>query len=192
MADWGDIEDAIHAWIVAGSGLNASQVIWATQDGPQPQSRPFVTIRIGDLIALGAHDEAIIVDHTGDLTPPDPGEELEERVVGVREFGVSVQVFSDAKVGAASGRYYASRIQTALALPAVRFALNEVGLSPFDAGRVREISAILDSAFEARFLLEARFYVVEELSEYETYISHVEVTDEGAEPDVTYMLDIEE
>lgn len=38
------VESAIHAWVVAGSGLAASQVIWAGQNGPRPAA-PMIEMR---------------------------------------------------------------------------------------------------------------------------------------------------
>lgn len=42
---WSTIEDAIHDWIAAGSGLANDHVIWADQGGPRPVG-PYIAMRL--------------------------------------------------------------------------------------------------------------------------------------------------
>jgi len=183
MTSWNLIEDAIRKWVRDASRLADGQVIWSDQDGPRPLG-VFITIRLGDLLPLGAVDEtATDYDPTGG-----PGEEIVTTVRGVREFPVSIQCFGTDTVGRDTARALLSRVQTALGLPSVREALGTVGLSPFDAGQVRNLSVILDAQFEGRALLEVRFYVVEEMTERTTYISTVEVTDESTDRTFTVTV----
>lgn len=170
-ANWTAIEDAIRAWVKTGSGLADAKVIWADQTGARPAG-PFVTIRIGDLLALGAVDE---VEELTDLGRP-AGQEVEQRVVGLREFPVSVQAFGPAVAGAGTAREYLSKVQTALALPSVRDALEAAGVSSFDQGVVRTVNELVGTKYEGRAILECRFYLLESVSEFSGYIETVEAT----------------
>lgn len=52
--NWSTIEDALHAWIVSGSGLAASRVIWSGQSGPRPAD-PWISMRVSTIRRIG-HD----------------------------------------------------------------------------------------------------------------------------------------
>lgn len=54
------IEDAIHAWVVAGSGLAAGSVIWSMQAGPRPPA-PYIAMRIANVTPIG-HDWADVTE----------------------------------------------------------------------------------------------------------------------------------
>lgn len=54
------IEQAIAAWVKAGSGLATGQVIWAQQAGPRPAT-PYIALRISDETPIG-HDWADVVE----------------------------------------------------------------------------------------------------------------------------------
>jgi len=49
---WTTVEDAIQAWIVAGSGLAADHVIWSDQGGPRPVGQ-YVAMRVSILANRG-------------------------------------------------------------------------------------------------------------------------------------------
>lgn len=51
-ANWSSVENAIAAWVFAGSGLATGQVAWARQVGKRPPSPPWISMRI---IALPPH-----------------------------------------------------------------------------------------------------------------------------------------
>ena len=51
-ATWNAMEDAIHAWVVAGSGLPATSVRWAQQTDPRPAG-PYISVRIRSLRPVG-------------------------------------------------------------------------------------------------------------------------------------------
>lgn len=53
-ATWNAMEDAIHAWVVAGSGLPATSVRWAQQTDPRPAG-PYISVRLRSLRGVG-HD----------------------------------------------------------------------------------------------------------------------------------------
>lgn len=50
--DWDDALDAMHAWAVGGSGLDAQHVAWGDQDVARPEA-PAVILRISNISPLG-------------------------------------------------------------------------------------------------------------------------------------------
>ncbi len=185
--NWEDIEKALCAWVRTGSGLSTQKVIRADQTGNRPD-RPFITVRVGDLLPVGAVDSA---DWEFD-EDADPGAEIVESVRGQREFSVEIQAFSAAALGANQAREYLSKVQTALGLSSVRTALHAVGITPFDLGRITSVPAILDTTWEGRAILTVRFYAEEQVTATTTYIGTVEVTNEEPDPDQTFTVTIEE
>lgn len=174
---WEPIEDAIHAWVVASTGLAAERVIWADQNADAPDN-PFVSIRIGDLVPVGAVDETVEV-HRPELPA---GSDLEQRVSGVRDFTVALQAFTDETHGSASARALLGRAQMGLRRPSLRAALHEAGLVPWDdAGAVQNLTALDVADFEGRAVLSVRFYVREEELEYVSWIGSVTATPAGTE-----------
>lgn len=176
---WATVETAIQNWVETASGLADNKVIWADQDGGR-QATPYMTIRMGDLVAVGTGDEVEqIFDEEADA-----GEEIEHRIHGQRELHVTVQAFGPV-VGASSARALLSKVQAALSLPSVRETLRAAGLTAFDAGKIQNISALLGADFEGRAVLDVRFYIAESVSEFTTYIEHVEVTDTSTDETFT-------
>ena len=169
---WATIENALRAWVKTGSGYADSKIIWVDQNGPRP-ANDFITLRIGDLVSLGAVDELRV---TTNLANPN-GSEIVLEVNGLREFTLSIQAFNTATVSTSTSREVLSKVQAALKLPSVRALLNAAGLGPFDMGSVKNISALLQTKFEARAILETRFYVNETVSENTGYINTVTLVD---------------
>lgn len=60
-ATWTAIEDAIHAWVVAGSGLPATSVLWEGQGAPRPAGA-FVSMRLSSIESRG-HDWIQVEDN---------------------------------------------------------------------------------------------------------------------------------
>jgi hypothetical protein len=168
MTSWAALEDSIRTWVVASTGLPAADVIWAEQTGARPLTGAFATLKLGALIPLGAVDEVV---SNYDATRP-AHQEIELQVRALRECGISAQFFSPEVTGNTSARAYAQKAQSGLALPSVRAALADVGLSPFDRGSVQVLNALIGTKWEARALLEPRFYVMLTDSEFTTWIEH--------------------
>ncbi len=51
--DWDAITNAMHAWVVACSGLSDQKVVWGQQDAPRPEA-PAITLRISNISELGS------------------------------------------------------------------------------------------------------------------------------------------
>ncbi len=50
--DWVAVQAALHSYVVAGSGLSASQVVWGQQDAPRPEG-PSIVMRFSNLAEQG-------------------------------------------------------------------------------------------------------------------------------------------
>jgi hypothetical protein len=173
---WEPIEDAIFDWVVAGTGLPEERVQWADQNADQPDN-PSVSIRVGDLVPVGAVDE-VQHEHRPELPA---GADLETRTSGVREFAVSLQAFTDETHGSQSARALLVGAQGGLRRPALRSALHAAGLVPVDdAGPVQNLSALDVADFEGRAVLTVRFAVREEALEYGSWIATVTAEPAGA------------
>ncbi len=173
-------EDAIWAWVQAATGLPEGSVVWADQNDAQ-RARPFVTLRIGDHLQVGAVDA---VQSYTDLTRP-AGQEVELRVEALRDFAVTVQAFTSQTHGTPSARTLLQRVQTALGLPSVREALRAAELVPYDAGSVINLSALDVADFEGRASLGVRFYTADTASEYVGYMAQATITDQTGDGVIT-------
>ncbi len=170
---------ALRAWVLSpkASNLAANKVIWSEQ-GNVALDEPYLTMRLGDLTPLGACDEE---SHTYD-EDADPEEEITLAITGRRVLPVTLQAFGvDSDV-------LLSRVQTALGLPSLSEALNDAGLSAFDLGKVQNTTALFETEFEPRALLEVLFYVGESVSETTTFVETVAVTNEIPTPDTTFTV----
>lgn len=166
MPTWTTVENALRAWVRAGSGLSEAAVLWAEQMGARPEGA-FASLRIGELTPeRGAPDE---VQAITDLAA-DPGEEIELRVNGRRELTVSVQLFG-APVTGTTALAILANVQAALALPSVVTALELAGLTVANIGAPLNVTAIKGTAFEGRAVLNVRFRTLVSLSEFTGYIS---------------------
>lgn len=168
---WAAIQDGLREWVRDGAGLADGKVIWADQSGPRP-AMPFADLRIGPSVPLGAVDE--LSDDT-DLGRAN-GQEIELRANGIREFHVTVRLFTAGTLDDTAARALLARAQLALTLPTKRDALEAAGVTVFDRGAVENLSALKDAKFEGRAMLTIGCYTIESLSEYVGYIDSVEAT----------------
>lgn len=164
-------ENAVHDWVVKGSGFPPHKVVWSDQDGIG-LDLPYITLEETDLLTLGSTDQ------TRTEFDPDAvaGEEITTTVEGPREFGVVVLAVTSKVTGDDSARSVLARVQTALSLPSVADAMDVVGVSCFDRGRVLHTKSIEGTGITSRARLEPRFYRVEGASEKTTYIEEVQGT----------------
>lgn len=181
--NWATYEGALREWVLEASGLAAGSIIFAEQDGPRPTA-PFAVIRVGDIHALGAVDTN---DSTYDPYAPE-GEEMVETTRGQREVTVTVQAFTASAIGGGSARALLSKVQTALNSRAIRDVLHEAGLTCFDRGSISVIPAILDTRWEGRAVLTARFYLEETVTYATGYITQTELTDQSVTPEETVLV----
>jgi hypothetical protein len=161
MGVWSTTEQAIFNWVSAAipAGPPTYSVIFAEQQGSVFEG-PFITIRLGDPIALGCVDDPTYTSNTN----PAPND-VTFQVAGVREFGVTLQAFAGRGqvTGDYSPRAVLSAVRQNLEFPSVRYTLQHfAGLSPFDdRGPVRNVATEKGTIFEPRSVWECRFYVNE-------------------------------
>lgn len=163
-------ENALRAWVRTVSKLPDTQVVWADQDLTRLKGQ-FITMRMGDLSALGSADE---VTHDFD-EEREAGQEIEITVNGQRSFVLSLQCFGE---GEYSAKGVLSRLKTSLSLPSVLSLFETAGLGCYDTGPIQNITALLDTTFEPRAAMEAYFYCSEVVSERNTFVETVEVLNE--------------
>lgn len=161
---------AVHAWVVAGSGLAADRVIWSGQNGPRPAA-PWISLSITQV-------DAPKVDWR-DVRPaasPSAGRELTASTRGVRAASLSIQAFSPAGVGLLAPTSLLEAVRLAATLPSVREALGGAGVGVADLGSVRDVGGVLGgSVFEPRAHVDVRLNLVVQLSEPMTYIGQVSI-----------------
>jgi hypothetical protein len=181
---WETVEDAIHAWVTAGSGLDASKVIWSQQGGERPKA-PYISLRIRSIRQIG-QDWLKIQDATAPVTA---GSEIKHLAQGQREVGLSLQCFAST---AQSGMAAASLLESARAsarLPTIHQALSDAGVGILQSEPVQSIDGFLgDSQFEPRAVLELRLMLASEVSEFSTYIETVEIENEITDTEFTVTL----
>jgi hypothetical protein len=164
VALWSQVEAAILSWVQAAVPPTWA-VVFAEALTGQPQGNT-VTIKLGDVLALGAVDD--------EITSAD-GSTVTEN--GMREFPVTLQAFAmqGLTTGDNSPRAVLSLVRQNLELPGPRQALWNAGLSPFDnRGPVRVVALAINTVFEPRAIWECRFYVVEQASASTSWISTVD------------------
>ena len=159
------VQDALRDWLLLSTGLAESAVIWADQSGGSPAGA-FATLRLSSILTLSPHD-----DSRHDFSDARPeGEEIERAVWGPRELVVGVQTYSPRVVGATSAFELARKAQTGLQRTDVRQALASAGLALIDAGAPRNVSTLLDTAFQGRMAFDVRFNASDEAVTRLTYI----------------------
>ena len=168
------VEDAINAWIAAGSGFDAdTNVIWAQQAAPRPAT-PYIALRM-TLLEQHGQDWYDIRD----AAVPAPGAEIDAVVRGVRKGTLNIACFGDAATGVNMPAMTLDNVMLAARLPSVRDALNiaQIGINGFSP--IRSIDGgPTATVFEPRAILDCRFNVPTEVAETLTYIELVEVTDQ--------------
>lgn len=165
-----DIKQALRTWIRNISRLADDKIVWSEQDVSR-LSGQFITMRLGDLTALGSADE---VTHDYDATR-DAGQEIEITVNGQRSLVLSLQCFGEASQ---TPRSVLSTLKTSLSLPSVLDLFEAAGLSCYDTGPIQNITALLETIFEPRAAMEIYLYCSEIVSERTTFVETVTVEDE--------------
>jgi hypothetical protein len=174
-----DVENGIRRAVMLALQLDDAHVIWSDQDGIRPgQSVPsegmFATIRLDSPLPVETPYLVHVFDGARDH------QEFEQRVAVCKSIRSFVQVFggtpSGGTVGDVSAVAVASLMQTRLRLPSIRAVIKAAGLSVFDYGTVRNVSRILQTAFESRAAVELGWYFTETASEFTTYIAEAIIT----------------
>lgn len=164
-ANWTAIEDALHAWVVAGSKLAPQRVIWDRQNGTRPK-RPFVTLHRDGGTTAGLLDE----QRVRDADAPAPGAEITLETVAHSEFTLTVTAFTEDATGPDSALVLANRVRNSLSTESTLFALDEAGVAVIDRAPVLNLSDLLEVEIEGRAALDVRFRVGDGTEESATFI----------------------
>lgn len=186
--DWVTIEDAIHAWVVAGSGLDGANVIWANQDVPIPASGAYIMIRAtARPIGRGWLNYS--------TNPGEPaGEELIEEHNSMAEVEVQLTAFDGDATGASRGSNLIMRCRAYAQFSAQRALFKAAGWAPARWSDIQDISQIVGagggSLFEPRALASAFGFSSVNLQSTSTYIEIVEMVHETPDPDQNITIDL--
>lgn len=175
---WTAVENAIQAWVVAGSGLVGSKVIWAQQNSPRPDGT-YIALRVTYIRRLGLDWLDVL-----DSDPVTPGAEIRQIARGVRECTLNIQCYNGDPMGDNSATARLHSVVSYAKFPSLRNMLNAagVGLAHFES--VNSIDGFTGVAgiFEPRSTLDCTFFLASEVVETNTYIQAVQeigtVTDE--------------
>lgn len=170
MIDFPAIENAVHAWIVAATGLPATSVYWEGQSLAQPQ-RPYATITLRSLQALDSEDARVLPAST--VPVPDPPEQL----TGMRRVIFGINVYTQSQLGNAGALSLAHKIVDSLMLDSIRAGLDaaNIGIGPVS-------SIILVPSVEnkltptPRATFDVDLYVVSEATQVREWANTVGVT----------------
>lgn len=182
-------ENAIHAWVVATSGLSAERVLWAEQACPLPADGRYVSLRFLDVRQRGQAGATV-----RDAASPAPGAEIEHVVQAVGRATLSVQVFAGLPAGsplAPSGpRSVADAIRLGSWRPSVRTALNAGGVGILGFSAVQSLDGAAGGLFEARATMTVELSLVTEIVETGTFIERVQVESEPPLPPMAFEVEI--
>jgi hypothetical protein len=159
------VENAIHAWVVIGSGLDADRVIWTGDgpSGPQPAGT-FISMRIID-------------DNTGFrdwLLPRREGNGIRYRIRSHHMATLELSCNADGSFGSQRGAMILRRVIAARALPSVVESMRGVvGIGP--AGKIRLIPGVRSTLLDPKAMVEVGIHMVTEISEPGSAIETVSV-----------------
>jgi len=120
---------------------SSTPVIWTNQNAPIPEL-PFVTLQINSVIAIG-----------DDITLPVDADTGLAKVVGTREFTLSMQTFGE------TAFELAENLSTSLDLWVVQNSLREAGIYIVNREPIGNVAALLDTQWEARCNLDVLFRI---------------------------------
>lgn len=154
------VENALHAWVVYATGLNAANVIWANQDGPRP-ARPFAVLKISDVADVG---KPWVNRSTTNAAVPNPNLVYAARTQ--KRFRFQIDIVTNSVTGDTSARALLQAVKTRQALPYVQALLEAVPLGVSEFGPITVLD-FLESRVQqlSRAQLECTVYAPVELTE---------------------------
>jgi hypothetical protein len=153
------IEDALYTWLVAELGI---EVIMARSGKPRASATPYATILVPAPMTTGGYDDA------GELTDPNGPPSYGERAMrGDREVAIEVEVLGPLASD------YIRQASNSLNKLVARDALAAVGMAPKDNGTITDLTALLETDFEGRALLEVAMVFADSYTDTVPLIEHV-------------------
>jgi hypothetical protein len=164
--NWNTIENTIHAWVVAATGLPADRVIWSQQGGPRP-STPYISLLTTSITPIGRDWGSV-----KSAPEPLPGAELILQSRGHRTCTISIQCFGNGSLEVLG--------DLAGSIPLFTLQLNQGGVGVAGFNPITMIGeARLGSFLEPRAVTELQFHVKSDLEIPITFIEKVEITNEN-------------
>lgn len=162
---------AIRAWVIAGSQLDPSRVLWADQNVGRREA-PYIVLNLIDVESDGL--DWVYYTRTGPTTAT-------ATTTGTRSAALSIQCFAASALGVNSARKLLERVVSARSLPTVAAALEAARVGVGDIGRIQSAGGVNNFAtFEPRAVMTVGLHLVAtELTEATDFIETVE-----DEPDI--------
>ncbi len=189
--DLATIKDAIHAWVVEGSGLPEKQVFYVGQNIVRPDPNPFIAIRITGIepVASDWNEE----DENEDSEDGD-GEEIIVRTRGHRAVTMTITAFSEKNADDASeANALLLDVIAHAGRQSIALALSEAGIGMMNFGSIAPLDGFRNSTrFDPRAFVTIVFDALSEVTETNTNIVDVNVEVETTNPakDYTFNVDI--
>lgn len=162
------IEDAIFAWVVAGSGLAASQVIWAESRGPIPTGT-YISLRLLTTKQISS-DWLVSREVAGQIV---------HHVRGTRHPTLEMTCFAGGHTGSTRAQQVLQRVLTSIKLPTVAAILRAGDVGIGTRGQVRTVQGVRSAMFDPRAIVEVGLHLVTDISEPGSSIDTVEVETPG-------------
>lgn len=172
------IEDAIYRWVVAGSSLAESQVIWATVGGGGPQPAGlYISMRLLDIDSVSA-DWIISREMDGEIV---------DHVRGTRHPTLELRCYAGASYGPSRAEMVLARVLAAGRLPSLARILRAGGVGVGELGKVRVVPGSRSTMFDPLALVEVGLHITIDVAEVGQSIDSVELdlTPPGATLTVT-------
>lgn len=149
----------IYDWVkseLAGTDVTADKIMWLNQDAPRP-ARPYVGLNV--LVGPGR------VGHDA-LTEVTPGV---YDLVGVREMTCSVNVYGE------RADAFVDQLMCSLEKPTVQERLATFGLAMIEQSDPTDLTALIETRWEARSQFDVRFRVTSKTRDNVGYVQSVEL-----------------
>jgi hypothetical protein len=166
---WTTIEDAIHAWVVRGTGLAEAKVIWAGYNSDRPTGT-HATLKIVAVNRNGPDWSDTVED----------GDDVTFHSRGPREIVLSIQCFDGAATGALNSAARLDKTLALAALPTQQAAFQAAGVGYLRSGSVKHIGGVMGSVFEPRAQVDVTLSMFSDVSEPGSLIEFVEIENDGA------------
>lgn len=149
----------IYDWVkseLAGTDVTAEKIMWLNQDAPRP-ARPYVGLDV--LVGPGrvGHDQ---------LTEVTPGV---YDLVGVRELTCSVNIYGE------GSDQIADQLLCSLEKPTAQARLATYGLAMIEQSDPSDLTALIETRWEARTQFDVRFRVTSKTRDNVGYVEKVEL-----------------
>lgn len=150
------LENAIQAWVVAGSGLDDQHVIW-TGDGPGGP------MPAGTYISMRLLREEIVSQDW--LIPRREGTRVVVHARGTRQPTLELSCSSDFEYGQRRPGQILSRVLASLRLPSVRAVLRAGGVGVGVRGPIRTVPGVRSMMFDPKAVCEVGLHTMVDVSE---------------------------